>query len=141
QVPGLVSTERLRASEAALAAGDTSGAQELAQQAIDAAPWAASPRGQLALADREAGELAGAEKASRDAVHREPTSWDGPLVLAAIQAEWGEHDLAIRTFHEGRKLAPKLPFYQPFWPGYGPLVYTPEELSSIYARQQQRASQ
>ena len=49
QVPGLVATQRVRASQAAARAGDLPRSEQLAREAIDAEPWAAGPHLQLAL--------------------------------------------------------------------------------------------
>ena len=127
QVPGIVSTERVRASEEALHAGDLDGARSLAEQAIDAQPWAARPHGQLAVVEREAGELDVAENEIEKAIEREPTNWEWPLVLALIQADADDRQAAIQTFTDGRRLAPNLPFYSPFFV-YGQQLFTYREL-------------
>jgi hypothetical protein len=129
----------LRESEAALAEGDEARARDLARTAIDWQPWAASPHAQLAVVERDSGNLAAAEEAIGVAIDKEGTNWRWPLILAPIQAQAGDRAEAIQTFRQGRGLAPKLVFYEPFLPGYGPLVYTPEQLQAIYERQQARA--
>jgi tetratricopeptide (TPR) repeat protein len=113
QVPGLVSTERIRASEDALVAGDAPGARALAQDAVDAESWSASAWAQLANSERAGGDLAAAERAIDEAIEREPLNWRWPLVLSRIQAERGQRADAIQTFKRGRALAPWVPFYGP----------------------------
>ena len=58
-VPTLVSTERTRASATALAQGDPARGVQLADDAIRAEPWAASPYAQKALALRGGGQADG----------------------------------------------------------------------------------
>lgn len=137
QVPGLVSTERVRDSEAALAAGDVAQAQHLAKQAVDAEPWAATPHSQLALAYSAGGRLGAARREAEEAVGKEPTNWRWPLVLAPLEAQLGDRRAAIRTFRQGHRLAPQLPFYFRFGP-YAQAVYTQDQLRRIFERQQQR---
>ena len=139
QIPGLVSTQRVRASEAALAVGDESGARVLAEQAIDAEPWAAAPHAQLAVVEREAGNLGAAQDEIEAAIEREPESWEWPLVLAPIQVARDDRRGAIRTFGAGRELAPRLPFYSPFSQLYGQRIFTNDELEEIFFRRQARA--
>ena len=138
QVPGIVSTQRVRASEDALAAGDVTGARALAEQAVDAQSWAAEPHAQLALVEREDGNLDEAQAEIEAAVDHEPSSWEWPLVLATIQVEGGDRNGAIRTFTDGRELAPRLRFYSPFSVGYGQRIYTNRQLEAIYFRRQAR---
>ena len=139
QVPGIVSNQHLRQSEAKLAEGDAARARDLAQSAIDWQPWAASPHAQLAVVERDTGNLSKAEEEIGLAIDKEDTNWRWPLILAPIQAQAGDRAKAIETFRQGRTLAPKLVFYEPFLPGYGPLVYSPEQLQAIYERQQAKA--
>lgn len=140
QIPGIVSTQRVRASEEALAAGDVSAARAGAEQAIDAQPWAAGPHAQLAVVEREAGDLETAQDEIEEAIEREPDNWEWPLVLAPIQADLGDRPAAIETFTEGRKLAPHLQFYSPFLL-YGQQVYSAEQLRRKDFRNDRRAAQ
>ena len=114
QVPGLVATERTRASEDALATGDVAGARSLAQDAIDAEPWSATAHSQLAIAARAGGDLRVAGDEAAKAAEREPTNWRWPLLRAVIQAQAGHRKAAVATFKEGRSLAPNLISYAPF---------------------------
>ncbi len=65
QVPGLVSNDRVRASQEQLAAGELEAARSSAEAAIDAEPWAATPRQQLATVEQESGNLLAAREANR----------------------------------------------------------------------------
>ena len=87
QVPGLVSTERIRASETRLAAGDPGRARELADEAIDAEPWAGAPYAARALALESIGDLSGARHDVGEAIDRDPYNWRNHLLLARIDAQ------------------------------------------------------
>jgi Flp pilus assembly protein TadD len=114
QVPGLVSTQRIRASEDAVRAGDLESARARAQESIDAEPWAASPHAQLALVDQQEGRIGEAEREARAAQSKEPTNWRWPLVLASIEVQSGQPKKARGTFVRGRRLFPLSPLYSPF---------------------------
>jgi tetratricopeptide (TPR) repeat protein len=106
QVPGLVSTERVRASEAKLAAGEVGQARELADEAIDAEPWAGSPYAARALALEGAGDLTGAKGAVEDAIDRDPYNWRQYLLLARIDARRGDRPGVEAQLRDARRLAP-----------------------------------
>lgn len=116
QVPGLVATERLRASQEEARAGDLSRSLELAEQAMDAQPWAASAYGQAALVEEATGNLTGARRRIREAIDKEPTNWRWPLVLARVEAEAGNPRAARAAFRAGRRLAPLSQSYVPSSP-------------------------
>lgn len=106
QVPGLVSTERIRASETQLVAGDPSRAEDLADQAIDAEPWAGAPYAARALALESAGDLAAARREAQDASDHEPYDWRNRLLLARIDARLGDRRGVEAELREARRLAP-----------------------------------
>jgi hypothetical protein len=139
QIPGLVATQRIRASEDALAAGETEAARRSAEDARAAAPWWATPSSQAALVDQAAGRLDAARTEIEQAIEKEPTNWRWPLVLATIQAEAGDRAAAKQTFREGRRLGPNLTFYSPY-SAYGQQIFTPSELKRIYERSQREAA-
>ena len=116
QVPGLVSTERLRASESALASGNAKRAQDLADQAITAEDWAASPYAARAEASERLGDLPQAERDARQALDREPDNWRYHLLLARIEAERGNRAATRAQLAAGRRLAPRIPYLVPFSP-------------------------
>ena len=113
QVPGIVANQRLDASQDAAGAGELARSHDLAQQAIDAQPWAAAPYEQLALVEEAQGDLAGAEEDIQRAIEREKTNWRYPYLLARIQVEQGRYEVAKRTFRRGAGLRPLSPSFSP----------------------------
>lgn len=75
QVPGIVATERLRGSADALASGDVARATDLADDAVNAEPWAATPYAARALAELRGEQFALAKDDIDAAIEREPTNW------------------------------------------------------------------
>ena len=132
QVPGLVSAERIRASQAAARAGDLAGSEALAEDALDAAPWAAGPHEQLALVAEARGELAAAARQARLAIGKEPGNWRYPLLLSRILSEQGRRAAAVAVFAAGRRLRPRSPSYSPFSP-FGRRLFDESELRRIVA--------
>ena len=116
QVPGLVSTERTRASQDELAQGHAQRARELADQAITAEDWAASPYSARAIASERLGDLAGAEKDVQQAIDREPDNWRHHLLLARIEAEQGDARATRAQLGAARRDAPHSPYLVPFSP-------------------------
>jgi tetratricopeptide (TPR) repeat protein len=113
QVPGLVSTERVRASQSELAKGHAQKALDLADQAISAEDWASSPYAARAEASARLGDLAGAKRDAQQAVDRQPDDWRGRLLLARIEAELGQAGPARAELAEARRLAPYVPYLIP----------------------------
>jgi hypothetical protein len=107
QVPGLVSTQRSRASETDLDQGRLSAALDAANDAVDAEPWAATPYATRALVLERSGDLAAAAGDARDAIDREPDNWRNHLLLARIDAERGSRRTALSQLAEARRLAPR----------------------------------
>jgi hypothetical protein len=116
QVPGLVSTQRTRASASALARGDARFAQHLADQAIDAEDWAASPYAARALASEGLGQLGAAKQDAQHAIDREPDNWRYRLLIARIEAESGQGAAARRQIAAARRLAPRYAYLSPASP-------------------------
>ncbi len=112
-VPSLVATSRLRASGDALRDGRADAALREARRAGDAAPWAASPRLQEALAAEAAGGGDAARRAARDAVDREPTDWRHRLVLARLELAAGRTGPALAQFRRARRLFPSGSVFAP----------------------------
>lgn len=133
EVPGLVSSERVRSSMSALESGDVARARSAAKDAIDAEPWSASPHAQLGLVDLRAGDLGAARAELEDAASSEPTNWRHPLVLSEIEAKAGDRRQARQTFLAGSRLAPLLGFYSPF-SSYGREVFSRSELRAKVLR-------
>jgi hypothetical protein len=113
QVPGIVANQQLDASQAAARDGDLPRSRELAQQAVDAQPWAATPYEQLALVEEAQGDLIAAQEDIERAIEKEKTNWRYPLVLARIQVERGRYRAAGRTFRRGAELRPLSPSFSP----------------------------
>ncbi|MBA2546341.1 MAG: O-antigen ligase family protein [Solirubrobacterales bacterium] len=97
QVPGIVTTERLRQSEEALASGDTESALELADDARSAQRWAASPLAARALAEEVRGNLVAARSDLIDARDIEPTNWLWAAQLARVELALGNRVAAERA--------------------------------------------
>ena len=130
EIPAVVATERVRASQSAAGEGDLASARSLAEDAVDAEPWAATPHLQLALVLEAEGDLPRARSELEDAISDEPTNWRYPLILARVEAAMGERRAAIATFRRGRALRPLSPAYSPFSP-YGRAIYTPRQLEHL----------
>jgi O-antigen ligase len=109
QVPGIVSAGRIERSNSALEAGLAERATELASEAIDAAPWAATPYSQRAFAESSAGEYRSARTDILRAVDREPENFRLWLALAAYEARLGSASAARSAYRHAVDLAPRAP--------------------------------
>jgi tetratricopeptide (TPR) repeat protein len=109
-VPSLVSTQRTRASEAALAQGDAARGVELADDAISAEPWAASPYAQKALALQAEGRLAQARDEINRAIDRDKQNWRWLLIRAQIDKQAGDTQAAQLDLIFAKVLAPRSPY-------------------------------
>ena len=109
-VPTLVSTERTRASATALAQGDPARGVQLADDAIRAEPWAASPYAQKALALLAEGRLTEARDEINKAIDREKTNWRWLLIRAQIDARAGDVSAARLDLVYAKSLAPRSPY-------------------------------
>ncbi len=112
-VPSLVSTQRTRASGTALAQGDPERAVQLADDAIRAEPWAASPYAEKALALQAEGRLTEARDEINRAVDHERTNWRWLLIRAQIDGRAGDRSAALVDLVRARSLAPRSPYLQP----------------------------
>jgi O-Antigen ligase len=122
QVPGLVSTQRMRQSESDLDRGELSAAIDAAGQAIDAEPWAASPYATRALALERSGDLSAAAADASDAIERGPDDWRNHLLLARLSAERGRRAEALAQLARARRLAPDNPLLLPVSPDVQAIV-------------------
>lgn len=114
QIPGLVSTARTRESETTLAAGDLPRARELADDAIQAEPWASEPYVQRATVAETEGRLTSAHADLLEAIEREPTNWRPVILLAQVELQRGNIDAARKAFDEARRLHPYTTLYSTF---------------------------
>ena len=106
QVPALVSEQRLRSSQRALAAGEVDEAQRLADDAVDAQPWAATPyawRGDLEL---RGGSLESARRDAKAAISREATNPAHRFLLARVEIERDDSEAALRALRALGRLSP-----------------------------------
>jgi hypothetical protein len=98
QVPGLVSTARTRDAGEALAAGRVEEARELASEAIDAQPWAATPYENRAAIEATDGDYDAARADVNEAIDREPDNWRHRLALVQVDLVDGRRDAARAAF-------------------------------------------
>jgi tetratricopeptide (TPR) repeat protein len=108
QIPGSVTAERLQDSEELTAIGLYDRAAELAQEAIDAEPWAAGPRAQAAFVELAAERPDNARELIAEAIEREPTNWRHPFVLMRIELERGDDEAAFEALDTAVSLNPSL---------------------------------
>ena len=111
-VPTLVSTQRTRDSATALAQGDPARGVQLADDAIRAEPWAASPYAQKALALLAEGRLTEARDEVNRAIDREKTNWKWLAIRAQIDSRAGNRSAAFIDLSDAKALAPRSPYLQ-----------------------------
>lgn len=107
QLPGLLGTLHLRASESAEARGNGALALAQARAAVSAEPWAASPHEQMSLVLEAAGRYAAAAVQERLAVDAEPDDYAHWLILARIRLEQGRIGIADSDYAHARSLRPR----------------------------------
>jgi len=107
-VPGLVTSDRIDASRDALRAGQLDRAQDLADEAVDAAPWFASPRAQRAEVELASGDTDAASADAAGAIEREPREWRHAFLAARVDLAVGESATAIRELERAAGLRPGL---------------------------------
>jgi hypothetical protein len=98
QIPGLVSTARIRESGEALADGHVSEARALAGEAIDAEPWGATGYEARAAAEVEGGDYDAARADVERAIDKEPSNWRHRLALVQIELAAGHEGAARAAF-------------------------------------------
>jgi tetratricopeptide (TPR) repeat protein len=108
QLPATVSVSQVRRSQQAENAHRFELAVQRANDAIAAAPWAATPYLQRALVLESAGQLRPARTAVLQAASREPTNWRHQAILARVEAELGHPQAALAAFARARRLHPRL---------------------------------
>jgi hypothetical protein len=106
QVPGLLSTAEIHASQAAARAGQPARALAWADHAVGAESWAASPYLQRALVLEGVGSLRGAAGDIRRATDREPTDFELWVVRSRIDTERGHLGQAVRDYATAYRFRP-----------------------------------
>jgi tetratricopeptide (TPR) repeat protein len=106
QLPSIVAQSRVDDSERAAHKGRTAEALRRANEAIDAAPWAATPYTQRALLYERQGKLRSAAIDLGRAMDREPDNWRWPYLLSRVEAKRGLDSGAVQAFRLARRLRP-----------------------------------
>lgn len=106
QVPGLMSTNDVRVSQAAERAGHLGRALGAARDGAAAEPWSASAHEQEALVLESAGQLRQAKQQESLAVSHESTNYVHYLIRSRIEAELGELAPAVRDYGQAHQLRP-----------------------------------
>ena len=106
QLPGLLSTQAIRHSQAAERAGQGDLALGWAQNAVDAEPWSASAYQQRGLVLESAGQLRPAAADLKTAISYEPQNYEHWLLLSRIETERGHLDAAVSDYVRARELRP-----------------------------------
>jgi hypothetical protein len=107
QLPGLVSTRDVRASQAAERAQQPGRALALASAAVAAEPWSASAFEQRGLVLEADGRYTAAAADLRRAIQHEPQNYAHWVILARIQAEQGQLAVAQQTLARAHQLRPR----------------------------------
>jgi hypothetical protein len=97
----------LRDSQADAAKGELDAAYREAADAVDAQPYAASPRMQEAVILEQQGQLGPAAAAARSATQRERTNWRTWLILSRIEAERGRVTESLSAYRAAKALNPR----------------------------------
>jgi tetratricopeptide (TPR) repeat protein len=113
QLPGLVATSEVRRSQDAFRRNDLDAAFAHVNQAVESAPWAATPYVQRGLLDESVGDLDAAFADLGGATARELGNWRHHLLLARLEAERGDVRAAIQEFRRTRELRPASLFAPP----------------------------
>jgi hypothetical protein len=103
----------VRASQRAAAAGRLGTALEDSLAAVRLQPYASSAHLQEALVLEQAGDLAPAATAAREAASDSPTDWTTWLTLARIEARRGADAAALAALREARRLNPGSTLFGP----------------------------
>jgi cytochrome c-type biogenesis protein CcmH/NrfG len=106
QLPGIVSTDAVRSSQAAARAGRYELALSYAKRAVADEPWSATALEQQGLVLEATGHLGAAAAELRHAIADEPFNYEHWLILARIETERGRIGVATRDYERARKLAP-----------------------------------
>ncbi len=108
QIPGIVGNQLVRASAGQAADGDLDQAAALASDAVDAEPWAATPRLQQAFVALRGGDAGAAAGFAQEAVDREPDNYYTRFLLASYQLQDGRRAAGIASLRATAELRPAL---------------------------------
>ncbi len=103
----LVASVQLDNSRSALEQGDLEGAAQHARNAAAIQPWSSEAQLQIALVEKESGDLVAAAGAVRKSIDRAPGDWLPWLVAAEIAAAAGDRDAAQADLDTANSLSPK----------------------------------
>jgi O-Antigen ligase len=106
QLPGILSTNDVRNSQAAERAGNASGALHAARDAVSAEPWSAGAHEQEALVLEAAGQLPQAKRQESLAISDEPSEYTHYLIRSRIETELRELGRAVRDYSRAYQLRP-----------------------------------
>lgn len=84
-----VATDRLEASDDALASGQLNDAAQAARSAASVEPWSAAPWLQLATIEQAAGNVDASRRAVAEAIDRSPDDFRGWLLASDLEAQLG----------------------------------------------------
>jgi hypothetical protein len=103
----LVASIQLDSSRRALANGDVESAAQDARNAAAIQPWSSEAQLQLALVEKQSGDLAAAEQAVRKAVQKASHDWRPWLVATEIAAAAGNRSRAEFSLAAATRLSPR----------------------------------
>ena len=103
----LVASVQLDNSRSALEEGDLEGAAQDARNAAAIQPWSSEAQLQVALVEKESGDLSAATSAVQKAIERASHDWQPWLVAAEIAAATGNRDAAQADLDTANSLSPK----------------------------------
>jgi hypothetical protein len=102
----LVAMVQLDSSRNAVDRGDLVAAAQDARDAAAIQPWASEAQLQLALVEKETGDLGAASVAVTKAIMRSPTDWRTWLVAAEVEAALGLREAAQQDLDKANELSP-----------------------------------
>ena len=105
-MPPVIAQTRVDQSERASKHNNEAEARKRANEAVDAAPWAATPYTQRALLYERAGKLRSAAIDLERAMKREPDNWRWPYLLSRVEAKRGLDSGAVQAYRLARRLRP-----------------------------------
>jgi hypothetical protein len=106
QLPGILSTNDVRNSQAAQRGGNPGVALSAARDAVSSEPWSASAHEQEALVLEATGQLRQARRQESLAVSDEPSEYTHFLIRSRIETELGELGNAVHDYYRAHQLRP-----------------------------------